>query len=311
MPISERDIKLLWGKAAGRCAFPECRIRLSQDKKTASDVFPFGEQAHIVGESDKAARGISLLTIEERNSYPNLILLCPNHHRIIDNNPEDYPIEKLHMLKSQHELWVEENLAEASDLSKVAENLVYTDLIDSAVKYCNFDGWDSWAGLLTSPIRKCRSGFVDEIIEFSKKEFKTIWPGKLPELERAVKTLSMVTSDMIHIFTNHVESKGEWLFEDRVYTHAAGGDPEQYIKICEEYEHWGKDVDDLVVEATKAANWLADVVRRDINPTFYITKGKFSITYGPLEDLSLQTIVPEYTEEERGGIPFKTERFKT
>lgn len=50
---------------------------------------------------------------------------------------------------------------------------------------------------------------------------------------------------------------------------------------------------------------MANVVRRDINPTFYITKGKFSITYGPLEDLSLQTIVPEYTEDERKGIPYE------
>ena len=99
MPISEQDIKLLWGRAAARCSFPECKIRLTDDKKLASDSYPLGEQAHIVGASKSATRGKSNLTRKERDSYYNLILLCPNHHTIIDKNPEDYTIEKLHLLQ--------------------------------------------------------------------------------------------------------------------------------------------------------------------------------------------------------------------
>lgn len=112
MPISKRDIKLLWGRAASRCAFPDCRIKLTQDKRTASDSFPFGEQAHIVGEKEDAPRGESSLSPDERDSYFNLILLCPTHHRIIDSNPEDYPVEKLHLMKVQHEVWVEQTLSD-------------------------------------------------------------------------------------------------------------------------------------------------------------------------------------------------------
>ena len=41
MSISERDIKLLWARAAGMCSFPDCRMKLTQDKKVASDGFPF------------------------------------------------------------------------------------------------------------------------------------------------------------------------------------------------------------------------------------------------------------------------------
>ena len=84
MSISEKDIKLLWGRAAAMCSFPECRTKLTQDKKLASASFPLGEQAHIVGENDNAPRGRSALTEEERKSYFNRILLCPNHHTIID-----------------------------------------------------------------------------------------------------------------------------------------------------------------------------------------------------------------------------------
>jgi HNH endonuclease len=102
MSIKQKDIKLLWGRAANRCAI--CRVELIQDKNAASSSYTIGEQAHIVGEKDEAARGKSIMPLEERNSYHNLILLCPNHHTEIDNNEEDWPIEKLHQIKSMHEL---------------------------------------------------------------------------------------------------------------------------------------------------------------------------------------------------------------
>jgi hypothetical protein len=115
--ISQKDIKLLWGRAASRCSI--CRIQLTQDKESTKSSFLVGEQAHIVAEQSNGPRGNSILPIEERNSYHNLILLCPTHHEMIDKNEEDFPIEKLHILKSRHELWVQDTLAkEASNTSK-------------------------------------------------------------------------------------------------------------------------------------------------------------------------------------------------
>lgn len=117
MGISQKDIKLLWGRAASRCSI--CRIELSQDKQSTNSSFPVGEQAHIVAEQDNGPRGSSILSVEERNSYHNLVLLCPTHHEIIDKNVEDFPIEKIHILKSRHELWVQNTLAkEVSNMSK-------------------------------------------------------------------------------------------------------------------------------------------------------------------------------------------------
>ncbi|MEA1975365.1 MAG: hypothetical protein U9N10_07360, partial [Bacillota bacterium] len=42
-----------------------------------------------VGEKEDAARGKSQLSLDERNTYHNLILLCPTHHTEIDKNEED------------------------------------------------------------------------------------------------------------------------------------------------------------------------------------------------------------------------------
>ena len=126
MGITQKDIKLLWGRAANRCAI--CRNELSENKAAIAGQFPIGEQAHIVAEQENGPRGQSLLTSDERNSYHNLILLCPTHHKIIDKNTEDYPVERLHILKSQHELWVQKSLQQdvvSEDLNPVSE-LIYT-----------------------------------------------------------------------------------------------------------------------------------------------------------------------------------------
>lgn len=70
-----------------------------------------------------------------------------------------------------------------------------------------------------------------------------------------------------------------------------------------EWQEWLDDLHDLIREATKAANWVSDVVRRDINSTFFAVEGRFLLTEGPGTDLSFDTYLIEYTPEERQALP--------
>jgi len=101
MAISERDLKLLWGRAAGRCSI--CKIPVTAEKENVSDPFLIGEGAHIVAEKSDGPRGNDGLPEILRNNYLNLILLCPNCHTKIDKAPEDFPVEKLRKIKDEHE----------------------------------------------------------------------------------------------------------------------------------------------------------------------------------------------------------------
>jgi len=177
MSISQKDIKLLWARAAGRCSLPDCGTKLTQDKNLASDSFPLGEQAHIVGESENTPRGKSPLTADERNSYFNLILLCPTHHTIIDKNPEDYPVEKLHIMKAQHELWVEQTLSESKDIHKTAQDIIYADLVDAAAEACQFESWDKWASRAVAPTMIWNEDAHRRLFEFYNKILGAVWPN--------------------------------------------------------------------------------------------------------------------------------------
>jgi TPR repeat protein len=69
-----------------------------------------GEIAHIVADSPNGPRGDSPLTAAARNDYQNLILLCNQHHQLIDSQPNSWTVARLQEMKSDHELWVEERL---------------------------------------------------------------------------------------------------------------------------------------------------------------------------------------------------------
>ena len=306
MSIKEKDIKLLWGRAAGRCSFPECQLKLTQDKKLASRSYSLGEQAHIVGENKNAARGKSPLSIKERDSYFNRILLCPTHHTIIDKNPEDYPIEKLHIMKAQHELWVEEKYSESKDLRETAQDVIYADLIDTTVEACQLDNWDKWASRALSTSMNWDEDAHERLFEFYNKIFGAIWPKALPELECALKKLTSEIYQAVQTFVEHCKSSEtrDGVLVEELFYKSRGWieDDNEYHQLFKEYDTWQNKCNNHVIEATKAVNWLADIVRRDINPLFFATKGKFFVIMGPYDGLIFRSIFFEYTEVEKKEI---------
>jgi len=107
MDISEVDLKILWGKAAGRCSCPGCsNICICYFEKSGEKVL--GEMAHVISQSRKGPRGTG--EVKGPDTYENLILLCPYHHEMVDKAPVDFPSELLHQWKHQHELWVDQSL---------------------------------------------------------------------------------------------------------------------------------------------------------------------------------------------------------
>ena len=111
MALSIKTNRMLWGRAASRCALPECRRELVIDPLDTDDPSLVGEAAHIVAEQPDGPRGQSSLTIEQRNTYGNLILLCNVHHKQVDDQVNYFTTERLTSIKAQHESWVRTSLS--------------------------------------------------------------------------------------------------------------------------------------------------------------------------------------------------------
>ena len=105
--IADKEMKLLWGRAAGRCSICQSDLTLELE---SGRVTSMGEMAHIIAHSASGPRG-GVVPLGGLNSYGNLILLCPTHHAIVDRSPDQYPIERLISLKAAHERDIRGRLA--------------------------------------------------------------------------------------------------------------------------------------------------------------------------------------------------------
>ena len=115
------DLKILYGKAAGRCAFPTCRKFLILEATSSGKAKQIGKIAHIVAHSPTGPRGDADYPQDKLDTYANWILLCPTCHDIVDTQPENFPTETLLKIKQEHEQWVVEQLDEEMSNVSFAE----------------------------------------------------------------------------------------------------------------------------------------------------------------------------------------------
>jgi hypothetical protein len=100
--ISEKIRYLLWAKSAGRCEFNGCNEPLYSDNVTQIEM-NFAEVAHIIGDSPRGPRGEITLSQEYCDNISNLMLMCPKHHKMIDQITQNYSVEILRQMKQDHE----------------------------------------------------------------------------------------------------------------------------------------------------------------------------------------------------------------
>ena len=101
MPITDKTRKILWGRSGNRCAI--CKRELVVDATPGDDESVVGDECHIISESKpEGSRNVPGVTIEEADSYQNLVLLAKIHHKIIDDQVNKYPASELNRIKHEH-----------------------------------------------------------------------------------------------------------------------------------------------------------------------------------------------------------------
>src|SRR5271166_211582 len=91
--------KHLFAISGNRCAFRGCQQRLVDEasKKVTAKI------CHIKGNRSGSARYDPGQTEDDRQSFDNLIVMCPIHHDVIDADSEVYTVEALLKIKAEHE----------------------------------------------------------------------------------------------------------------------------------------------------------------------------------------------------------------
>lgn len=309
MTISVKTRKLLWGKSASRCSFPECKMELVMDETETDDVSIVGEECHIIAREDDGPRGNSDLSKKERDKYGNLILMCNVHHKLIDDQEHTYTVEILKEFKNNHEAWVSESLK--IDDFKFKDDLIYSSYIDKWAERVDLDNWKSWtSGLLSS---SQPSIYIDKLKELEKLRiwmFSRIMPNRYLELEMAFENFRLVLGDLINTFKKHAVKSYDIYDTEKFYSNRGWND-EFGDELLKEYFYHVDLVMDLTIELTRAANFLCDQVRRYLLSDFRLEEGLLLITSGPDEKFNFNTYGVNYKGDQRKGIPYRgLEAFK-
>ena len=125
--------EILFGRSGNQCAYPECAKTLISRIEDTSEYHFNLHICHIRPFSEKGPRAEPNSETEDPNSPENLILLCPNHHKLLDDHPELYPVEKLKKWKLEHEAKVESRyeIPSANPLSRFQ---FLTELVDREIE---------------------------------------------------------------------------------------------------------------------------------------------------------------------------------
>lgn len=141
MAIGDKTRKTLWGRSGNRCAV--CKIELVAELNEHERNLNIGDECHIVSSKLDGPRHDPNFK-QDFDVYRNLILLCKNHHKEVDELWETYTVSILLELKRTHEKWIKKALdqahvKEASKppryLQRVKTGKQVVDIVAGAIAY--------------------------------------------------------------------------------------------------------------------------------------------------------------------------------
>lgn len=178
MRPTESTLKRLFVQTGNRCAFPQCTAPLTVGETLVAEV------CHIRGDKPGSARHDPTQTNEERQQYENLIVLCPTHHTVVDNDVESYTVERLLKMKADHE-------AQSAKMSGAELNHVVVGIIQDSFESSGQSGGIAAQNIHAHTLNVHQSSTVDVSLQARRiaaaEKFWTV-----------IKALKNVFSPLVH-----------------------------------------------------------------------------------------------------------------
>src|SRR4051812_37969559 len=260
--ISVKDRKRLWTRGGDSCAYTGCEERLlhpAEGEAQADTIV--GEESHIVARNDDpgVARSLSSLTedekarwaelIENRHGYPNRVLMCRVHAKVIDDPDQSFTVVQVVEMKQVHEAEVERRHRMSLDtLSAGAGTVVRAPLLAEDVGRWQRKAWRAlekvdpaalnWlVGRLGSPAEQTK---IDALVAG--------WPAPLAEGPRELPVLLVREAEAAAMWKpaatgweriaeaeKEVRTRADFLARAAIDA-GIGGDPERRERLLGEAE---------------------------------------------------------------------------
>jgi hypothetical protein len=305
LSISSSARKVLWARSGGICAFPECsqeltvNLRDETSEALAAAGVPLGEEAHIISGVKEGPRHDSNYPTEKIDSYENLILLCPTHHRLIDKKGGmGYTVESLRKMKVSHEAGQRAGKTHSQRRREEADFRVLA-MVEIWVKKSGLDDWDRFTGSLNAPIPRIQATTLDALVSESEWLTTRKWPDAYPAIRRAFRNYAWNLADVVahvRISMDLIDGREEIYEMYREHKHRLMTQAE-YHQSSHQFQFNADVLYELSFELTKAANFVCDAVRFELDPLFRLEEGVVPLRVGD-GLFGNKVLAEEYSEEE-------------
>jgi len=291
------------------CAFPDCKKQLVIDETSTDDPSVIGEEAHIVARKKDGPRGEYPLDYDKRDKYDNLILLCSVHHKVIDDQTTKYTVEKLRDCKKKHEAWIKENLI--VDSLKIRDDELYATYIEKFIKLTNLHEWQNWTSFAFGSSEVLKKKEFDELKKVPDYIISRVWPQRYKPLESSLINFKNIINDIVKVYSEYPEENGNGYTTEKFYRryqrekfyhNQDAYSHERENQALEEYEYHVRLIIDLMLELTRALNYICDHIRTYLFEGFRIEEGVIIINQADL--LSSRNFRIEYRDEQRIEMPY-------
>jgi hypothetical protein len=293
MAIPLKDHKRLWAMSGGRCAICKVSVILEDDLVSGTII---GEECHIVAEKNDGPRGISPLLVEERNKYENLIILCRNHHKEIDDNEGAYPVDRLKKIKSDHEREILEKTGKP-EIPK--STIVIIDIITEWEKLMDLTEWKNWTSFLVSEgqprVFKDNFETMAQLPEWCISRF---WPNEFELIKKSMYLQKNIIEDIKSLFSRFGEDLGKDMIWIPKFYSRPSYEKARYARDFNLFEFVCYLIVDLVYELTREMNRLIDIIRSELYPHYRSDEGRLMITTGPNIDMTYKTFALQYKQDQ-------------
>lgn len=123
--LTNKTRKIIWSLSGNMCAICKQNLTKNVDEKHLI----LGQECHIRSPKIKGPRYDQKYPTEKLNSPENLILLCRNHHKEIDDFPKKYTTEYLDKTKKEHEDLTRNNYKSGEREVKIIKKAKYLEAI--------------------------------------------------------------------------------------------------------------------------------------------------------------------------------------
>lgn len=300
--------KLLWGRSGNECAYPGCSQALTIDlEDPESRVLgtagaAIGEEAHIRSPRPNGPRYDSRYEYETLDNYANLILLCPTHHTLIDKDGgRAYTVAQLEQMRTDHELKVRHRSTEAELRRRATEERLVASIAHWEAA-ASLDDWQSITWSLCYPVPSITAPRLERLFAVAEWLLSRTWPMDFPHVREALVHFDRVLRSLLALVSAEFENGPNERFELRRGWKDGPWDEEVHRQATREFDRDSTVLEVLLLELTRAANWVITAVRDEVDPLYRFDEGVVLFRHG--DGIFVNEVVRVEYQDRQWGQPF-------